>query len=466
MNFFKDIKNRTPFHEEKISFDQIKYRIIDNKYNKLNNDFKIFLDKKKSDNKEKRNYRKSKNNLDVFEFIKNLFSKSTVNKNKIIKNMNINYFQKNFKRVLSSQEISIVRNSRKSLNKIFRDKNDTNIIKKNKKFFSRNKINSSKTLNNESNTLKYNNIIDNKIIHSTKSIGNFSLKYGDNKTTKKKNDIKLVSRFKLRNNFFRHKLSNISKTTIEKQNSNIYGNNNDISSKGINDKEFYINNNGNKSIITNNKNSVNKINKNLNNSNISEDNNDIYKKIHLKKLKISVDKYENSIKYIHNSDKIQQNSIDPSFFLRRKYIKPYELDNILFKDNKKELRRIFPSKNISYKLTRNKTPLRKEHSNSKSKSYDSTNNIMKKIDNIKKTIKIKKNILKIKKNNMKKINNISNYFGIGGRINIDKDIYKNLKIEIFDYHNRIGHFVYQDDRNVFSNHISYILQGDKIFKGI
>ena len=32
-------------------FENIKYRIIDNKYNKLNNDFKIFLDKKESNNR-------------------------------------------------------------------------------------------------------------------------------------------------------------------------------------------------------------------------------------------------------------------------------------------------------------------------------------------------------------------------------------------------------------------------------
>ena len=470
MNFYKDIKNKNPLLEKKLSFKKIRYRIINDKYHKLNNDFKILIGENKNDNKKKKISIKNRYSIDMHKYIKNLFSKSAKNENDIIKKLNINYLQKNFKRVLSSQEINIVKNSKIKFHNIFKYKNNINIIE-NKTYHSRNPIN---TINNITNaSISNNNLIDNKIMNSTKSIGNILLKYDDNKNTKNKEDIKFLKKFNFRKKLLRNKNSNSFKTSIEKQTTNINSNLNNISSNEINNKEYYIKN-------------KNSTNKNISISNIDDNNNVfdthiskyikyIYKKINLKKLKISIDKFENSRNYIHDGDIIQQNSIDPLYFLSRKYMKQYEINNFYkqnknkvksTKDKKITLRRIFSAQKISHKLSRNVIPLKKDNSPSKSKSNDSTKNILNKINNIKKTIQIKNNMLKIKKSNMINVNNINNYFTYDASKEIDKVIIKNLKIDVSDYHKKIGHFIYQNGKNMFSSHISFFLKGDNILKGL
>lgn len=388
MNCYLDLKNKSPFPYKKISFGNHKYKIINDKYNKLKEDFKIFLDEIK-DEKKKIIKKRKKFSLSMFKFIENLASETFKNNTNLIGQLNMNNYQKINKRFLSAKEIHIYKENKIKLLNLIRHKsksyNKNNLINKsNKKIKSRNQKNRLFDLSNSNNTFlsfKFNNsYINNKISLSTKFIkSHFSFKNKTafnerNKNQKNLNNIKsikLIKKFNLRDR------NNDKKDSYS--NSNI---NNNISSNEIYEKEYGNTYNNNISSEINLKNSLTNIDNidNIFDSHLNEDTKDVYKKIYLKKLKKCINKFEKSKKSLPDYDIIEKNSYDPNNFKRKKLMKKNEVDNL--NNNKKLLKRICSAPKISQRLNKTKISSRKEKSTSKRKSKDNTKILIKKINNI------------------------------------------------------------------------------------
>ena len=456
MNRYIDLKKRNPFPYTCIKFGNYKYKIINDKFNNINKDFKMLLDDNKNSPRKVDKKKKSRQSLSINKILENLVSNSTKNSSNLIKKFNMN-FQKNNnnKRFMSAIDINNYKKRKIKLLRLIRDKNKNNntiSLINNKSYIGRNNSNN------------FNNILSNS--QNFQKDADFSTKSISNKTFFKRNINK-------REKTFIQRKSNSFLNSNENQNTNINSNLINVSSNAINDKELNENNNENeKSLIDDN-------NDNIFDTymNISEDMKDVYKKIALKNLKLKINKYENSKQYKPNSYIIEKNLINPFHFVRKKFISKFEMDNFVLNNQKEEnnnnihkkkiIRRIYSSKKYNIKvngLNKTLTPSRSKNSSSNSKSNDNTKILLKKINNIKKTIKVKKNILKKNKlNNIKSVDNVMDYFYEKHSAQfINQAMFKDIKNDITKYSKKIGRFI--EKKRIFKNHLHYITKGDKIFQ--
>ena len=470
MNSNIKIKKKNRFPYSNINLGKFKYKIINDKLSNINKDFRIFLDDNKMDKKFKNRRKSFHNSFNIMELIKNIISKSSNNKTNMIKKFKKD-FQKNNKKFLNDKEIHKFKEHKHLLIKLISHKthkNQKNINDKliNKHYIGRNNINRINSVTNLSNTMigfKHRNStsIDNKFFYSTKSIGSQgsfkNIFYDEKKEFKKNiNNIKRIRYIKKNTKIekiYGRRDSNSNKNSIDKQNTNI---NSYINASNDNEKDITNYHNLANTIINNN-------NINYYDNNISLDAKKIYKKIKIKKLKLKIDKYENSKKYLANDEVIQQNIVDPFIFIRKKFLKKFEINNSI--KNKKgfystmnkgiKKRKILSAPKFVRRLYKTPTSTRKDNSTSNDSMSGINRNstmLINKLDNINKKIKIKKKILRKQKNDIKinYVNNIVNYYQDN---QIYENITKEMKNDIKVYFEEIGHFIYVNRKNMFSSHL-------------
>ena len=343
-------------------------------------------------------------------------------------------FENKTKKFLSSERIQRYRDRKLLLLKLIRNKN-------NKTFNDKNTLNNIINTNNISSTLatlkEKNKNIDVKKIscytnRSTKSYP--SLKHTINISLQRE---KLNAKTKL------IKKININKSTIFNKINNNINNPNNIEN-GLGD----INNNDD------------------DNNYISINNKDfqaINKSINLKKLKLDIHKFEKSKNFLINND--VSISIKPYQFIRKKYIK-YRIQN--YKTNR-EMNAINQSFNyrkktcdLSQRLNESQNSLKMDNMsfNTITARKNNTRILIQKINDINKSIKIKKRIMKKEKYiNNKKIKKIIKYFK--NKNNINEEIDKEIKKDIFNYQKNIGDFIFLDGKYLYTSHLSYFREGLK-----
>ena len=423
------MKNKIIIYPENcFSVDHYRYKKFNDKLTDLDKEFQIFLD-----NKEKKEIKTKKNyyNFSINKLFRKLIFDST---NKVLKNYKMN-FENKTKKFLSAERIQRYRDRKLLLLKLIRNKN-------NKTFNDKNTLNNISNTNNISSTLatlkEKNKNIDVKKIscytnRSTKSYP--SLKHTINislKNEKSNGKTKLIKKI------------NINKSTIFNKINNNINNPNNIEN-GLGD----INNNDD------------------DNNYISINNKDfqaINKSINLKKLKLDIHKFEKSKNFLINND--VSNSIKPYQFIRKKYIK-YRIQN--YKTNR-EMNAINQSFNyrkktcdLSQRLNESQNSLKMDNmsfNNTITARKNNTRILIQKINDINKSIKIKKRIMKKEKYiNNKKIKKIIKYFK--NKNNINEEIDKEIKKDIFNYQKNIGDFIFLDGKYLYTSHLSYFREGLK-----
>ena len=374
MNIYYSTKNKYFSPYNKIPFEKHKYKIIDDKFNELKNNFKILLGDVNKDNEKKLEIKKKfRKSLNMSKIIEYLIFKKTKNSNNLIKTFNMKNYQKYYKKFMCSNEISSYKKRKNFFIKLLREKNINN-NKINKTYIGRNKLDNLSNLNNRSNTLLSvkDTILDNKMSFTTKSLCS-QISFKNNINIKDKN-INKKSMIKIKQLKINNKRYNFKEKIFGKRNSNssinLIKNHSSDCNSNMNEKEFDINNNDNNITFENNNESF--IN--------------IYKKANLKNLKIKIDKFENSKNFLPNSDIIEKNSNEPYLFIRKKGLEKFEISN--FYKNKKETnntinktkkyKRFYSVQKFKQKLNKTQTPSRKDVS--KSNSNDNTKILIRKIN--------------------------------------------------------------------------------------
>ena len=429
------------------SMNQYKYKKFTNKINEFKKDFEIFLDndKKKVVKPKKKFYI-----LNINKLFRKLVFDST---NKVLKNYEKNS-QKTSKRFFSAKEIEKYKNKKILFLKLIRAKNSKNnisTIDKNSRNYFSIRNNSAKTLNiknyNKRNRNKSN--FSNKSIYSQSSFLNSLYDQSYRKSAK----------LNFKEKFYSNLINN--KSTIDVHKSNNYLKAYDSIKK--NDSEIIIKDYND--IRNNNKYDNNNC---FNNDYSKEDFKSFKQKLNLNKLKLKVNKYENSTKYLPNNEIIFKNMKERNKFVNKKYLKNDKLDYSIVNNNElnNSIRSYINKRNIHSApkkfgtLDKIQMNSLKDNSNSNRtlnimNKYN-TSILMKKINDIQRKIKIKKRILKkekkIKNNYVKKI---MNYFK-NKKIS-SKDIDNDMKKDFIEYQNKIGHFIKIDDNYLYTSHISLII---------
>ena len=415
-----------------LSFDNYNYKQIDDKFNKLKHDFQVFLDhNKKKINKSRKNFY----NLSINKLFKKLISDSA---NKILNNYKKG-FENNSKRFKSAKEIQKYKDKKILLLRLIRKKNSKN-NKANLSYNRKIALNNISNLNDLTNNIlfgkDYNSIsYDNKISFFTnKTLNNqpsfqkrLLMGKTHNTSILKKNNLKIKEKLFPKNNL----------------------NDSNINHRNESNKNNY------KTISLNEENSIH-----------SNENYKLFNKLfNLKKLKVKIKKFENSLNYYPNSERIHKNEIKPYNFCSKKYLKKNKLNffnnkigyhskfnNIVQRENLNDTNNIYPFnrtqlsfKKDSYKIESDISLNNKENSRS----------LMSKINSIQKGIKLKKRIIK----NKNKIKNIDNYLKSKSQLN--EEIEKEIKKDISSYQKKIGNFIFLEGKYLYTSHLSYFREGQK-----
>lgn len=463
------------FLYENITLDKLKYQNVIHNINNLNKDFKFFIGNYKYFKKAK--IKISNVNTQMTRILKKLKT-TTYNQSDLIKSLNVRVGGKN-RRFMSAKEIEKFRSKKSFLLRFISDRNKNNKtfyqgrnerlyndkmrlkkIKSESKFIRTfNGFKNYKKIDYDNRTsLDYNTLDD---IHN---INNKKINYDFNRNSKK--SIRLINpKLNIKNSLF-NKSENDKFQPKTSKNNNIIK---PILNNYENDKEK-SKDNDNKSInIKGGKKRLSINSLDLNNNNIiGKDKYKIRRKIDLNKLKLKVDKFENSYKYYPNYQTIYKNILSPFSFQKRSNLTQLELNIFNKEENNRFLRRrmFFRKLNSIPKLNLNKslTPSGDVNfiliKNSKSSTNaDKDKIIIKKINLMKKraynTTSSMKNLYK----NKNYSNKLFEYFYYDEGKKIDKMMDKEIKKDTLEYKKHLGNFMHIDGKFFFENHYSQIKLG-------
>ena len=466
-------KDRFPY--ENITLDKLKYQNVIYNINNLNKDFKFFIGNYKYFKKAK--IKISNVNTQMKRILKKLKT-TTHNQNNLIKSLNAKVGGKN-RRFMSAKEIEKFRSQKSFLLKFISDRNKnskTFYQARNKRLYNDKmrlkKIKSEskfiRTFNGFKNYKKidYDNrtSLDYNTLDDIHNINNKKINYDFNRNSKK--SIRLINpKLNIKNSLF-NKSENDKFQPKTSKNNNIIKpilNNyeNDKEKSKDNDNKS-INKKGGKKRL-----SINSLDLN-NNNEIGKDKYKIRRKIDLNKLKLKVDKFENSYKYYPNYQTIYKNILSPFAFQKRSNLTQLELNIFNKEENNRFLRRrmFFRKLNSIPKLNLNKslTPSGDVNfiliKNSKSSTNaDKDKIIIKKINLMKKraynTTSSMKNLYK----NKNYSNKLFEYFYYDEGKKIDKMMDKEIKKDTLEYKKHLGNFMHIDGKFFFENHYSQIKLG-------
>ncbi len=450
MNNYIKNKSKTLFPNSCcFSMDGFKYKRINDKMNKLNESFKIFLDQ--NENKIIKS-KKHNNSPNIDELFKKMISDSN---DKIIKKYQ-KTFEKNKRKFLSAKEINQYRDKKRNLLKLMRNqkvnislkKRITSVKEKNSSIINfTDSLYSNRDNNNNTTT---NCKIMNRSILSSRSI----------KKPSTKNRINRIINLNNKKTTFRQRLYNTQQMNkSSKQTQNLSNYFNDISCIKSNEKEKdnYVN-------------SYNKDNSTLNLIQLDKDNNysneedfsEMHRKLTLRKLQLNITKFENSQNFLPNSNEIKKNKLQPYMFISKKYKYSRKADFFNLKKNK--FRSLIVGKKKEKKEKALSAPRKLSFTNEYQLSLNKDNSylnltikkkksLLKKIKkasvNIKK--KIKKGIKRDEKN-IKFIKDLIKSFegNHTGKIDINKEIRK----EISNYQLEKRQFIFVGGRLLDVGHLS------------
>ena len=185
---------------------------------------------------------------------------------------------------------------------------------------------------------------------------------------------------------------------------------------------------------------------------LSENQRQFHQRIYLRNLRSQIGKFEESDQFYANEGQIKSNAILPNKFQRdifvRQIKKASKYNDFFFKK--------FPFNLAKLRKKRNKsTPVHKSSNNNSKKFLKNIQTANKKINSS--NIFIKNLGFELKKKKLQKIID----FVIPKENNV-KDIDEEFKEETVNYHRNMGNFFFYKGSGVYSNHLSYILRGDKL----
>ena len=429
--------------------NQYKYKRFRDKIDNFNKDFEVFFDRNQ---KKMIKPKKKFNRFNINKLFRKLVFDST---NQVLKS----YEQMNKKkRFLNDREIQRNRDKKIIFLKLIRAKNLNKTKDINNKNNNKNKViynylrkpNSSKISNN-SNDKKFFHLIKNKSIFNESSSINSRYKSQSQRNLYIKNKY--------------NKEKYLNKSSMYSQNRNY--NQSSISTIKYDENKKLIN------IYDENKNDFkdNISNNYFNDSNCKNDIDSMKKMLNLKKLKLRVNKFEHSDKYLANSDIIYRNLQTRNHFVNKKYLKNNILDrstinnnflnNSVRKRNVSSASSIFPiSRNNIFSIRNNSISNRNISALIKSNS----SMLFKRINEIQKKMRNKKSSLKKEKNKKSSyVRRIINYFN--KKKITSKEIDNEMKKDFINYQKKIGHFIKVDGKYLFTSHFQIIFnERKKLFK--
>ena len=426
------------------SINQYKYKRFRDKIDNFNKDFEVFFD---HNQKKMIKPKKKFNRFNINKLFRKLVFDST---NQVLKSYEK---MQNKKRFLNDREIQRKRDKKIIFLKLIRAKNINKIKDINNKNNNKNKViynylrkpNSAKISNN-SNDKKFFRFIKNKSIFNQSSSINSRYKSQSQRN------------LYIKNKYNKEKYSN--KSSMNSPNKNY--NQSSISTIKNDENKKLIN------IYDENKNDFKDI---FNDSICKNDIDSMKKMLNLKKLKLRVNKFEHSYKYLANSDIIYRNLQTRNHFVNKKYLKNNILDrstiNNNFLNNSVRKRNVSSASSI-FPLSRNNIFAIRNNSisNRNISILNRTNSSMlfKRINEIQKKMRTKKSSLKkekIKKSSY--VRRILNYFN--KKKITSKEIDNEMKKDFINYQKKIGHFIKVDGKYLFTSHFQIIFnERKKLFK--
>lgn len=471
---------KNPYPYGKIEFKPIQYKVLAKKMDKLKKDFKFFINKNKSYKRIKT--RNTTLDTQMTRILSRLATQKEDNSH-LIKSLNMNIKGKN-KRFMSAKEIERFREKKSFLLKMIslnneKDKNNsgTNLYMHSRnqkikfpihKFNATNKLGNSliglKKNKNKNTNEEFRTSFGNKSIENIPLIKSFIFKDNktNNKSWKKFVNQKLISRDGIINqkhfSLFQPKSTkNINITNLLLDNIKVEDNSEIKEEPKIKEK--------------NSKKELSNISLDINMDNNKtvtyDDKIKIKRKIYLKKLNSTVEKFEHSKSYYPDNDIIKTKLKDPFTFFKTKNMS--QLESTFFNKGKKRRinlmkNNIIPKISLVNTLTPAKTEKNKLISKSKEKTYNSKV-IIKKLNIIKNRANNKKmNIKTMYKNNNKYINKLVNYFSFDEAKIINKSMGRDIKKDAIKYKKGLGNFVYFEGKFFFATHLSHIRKGEVKYK--
>ena len=454
MESIKAIK-KYPNVYKSLILKRVHCRELEENINKLKKDLVYFLEKKKQSRKLK------EKPVNLQSQIKKIIDKLETSKEDhkiLLKSLQVNMDNK--KKFFNQKELDKFREKKKYLLKIVNHKIDMHkTISDNDK--NRNTHNKNLNINNFNKTVfsfnrDNNNLIENRI-HDNKSSENNYFKCNNIfNNTKYKSKIRLESRN------LKFKKKNILLKPGTTQNRNILSVNFNDQQKlnSIDSKESKE-----KIKLKDQKKEISSISSNYKiDNNIDPDSMyNLKKKLGLEKLKLKVDKFENSNKFYPVDKIIYKNYIYPFTFLKRKNLNQYELDifdkeeNRKFMNKRKRMRKINSLSKLRFNKTQSYFNRKKYILTSKSKDKNKTNNakiIIKKINILKKRANNRKISMKTfsKKRNKNYAKSLMDYLSYDEGKIIDDNLEKDIKKEVLKYKDDLGCFTYAESKSSFSRH--------------
>lgn len=436
------------FIYQDISFKDLKYNALTGNIERFKNDFKIFIGKNKTMKKLK--VKVSDFDIQMKRIMKKIETVK-IDHSHVLKSLNNKIEGKN-KRFMSAKEIEKFRDKKSFLLKLLSIQTE-----KDKEMSFNKRMNEIKKRRISLQQL-------NKFSATTSFFNKKKINFFDGRNSFNNKSIENMP-------FINHSISNDrfnikNKIRLIKQNSEtkdrfiVQKNNSLAMPRTTQNKNILILNLGNKENNSYNKKGESDINLDriFDNNNISEDVYNLKKEVLLKKLKVKVDKFENSYNYLPDNDIIRKNKADPYTFVTKKKNLGLLESNIFSKEennknfNKKIIiKRIFSTaKNKLNKtqtqFTRNKYIL---HSKSKSKDKTEKNNtkiILKKLNILKKGARNRKINMKTlyKRNNYSQ--KVFNFFTLNEGKKINQTFAKDIKYDSLKYKNELGNFAYIDGK--------------------
>lgn len=437
---------------------------LEENINQLKRDLVFFLDKNKQSKKQKA--KPININTQISKIINKIENSKEEDHVKLLKELQINYKRKN-RRFFSAKEIDKFRERKKYLLRMINEKSKLyqTIPNKSKHGHNKNKYIPKKILNiNKFNKTVFdlknnnNNLYDNRTFHYDKSSENISLGNSNiySSSNKYKNILKLANRnfkFKKRDTLFRPDSTKNRKTFDFNFNNHLKLNS---IRDTIEDKEKIKL----KKIIKDN--STVSIDYNIEDKIDPDDVYNLKKKVMLEKLKLKVDRFEDSHIFYPEDNIIYQYSISPFTFIKRTNLSQFELDifdkeeNRKFINKRKRIRKINSIAKLRFNKTQTNINRNKLSLTSKSKDQSNKSNpkvIIKKINIIKRKANNRRLKMKSLYKNKNYAKNIINYFSYDEGKMIEENLEKDIKDDVLKYKKKLGNFTYVDGKFIFSGHL-------------
>ena len=446
-----------------LSLKKLQYNSLANNIERLKNDFKIFIGK----NKTLKRFKVKVSDLDLqMKRIMKKIETIKIDHSQVLRSLNSKIEGKN-KRFMSAKEIEKFREKKSYLLKILSIQTE-----KDKEISFNRRINEIKNRRMSLQQLKLN-----KFSATTSFLNKKKINFFDSRNSFNNKSIEYTP-------YINHSISNdrynnknkirLIKQSSKTQDELIFQKNNSLAMPGTaQNKNILILNLGNNDNNSYNKKGESDINLDhiFDNNNISEDVYNLKRKVLLKKLKVKVDKFENSSNYLPDYDIIRKNKSDPYIFVKKKKNFGQFESNIFGKEEQNNnsnkriiMKRIFSTPKNKLNKTLNQFSRNKYILPSKSKSKEKSEKNNTKI--IIKKLNILKKGANNRKINMKTLYNRNNYsqkvfdfftFDEGKKIN--QFFAKDIKNDSLKYKDELGNFAYIDGQFLFTKHLSHFKIG-------